>query len=355
MGRLAGAQHGIEGNWHPLGLPALVGVAGGGEELLGLFGLLPHAEHMASLLVQVVALGEALAGEGGLELIDLLGGGLPVLMDGPGENAGDHRHILGPLHPALQLDALHPHLPQVPQVARQRQILQGQGVGVRLTLPAVLQPTGLGAQAPVARAPPDDGGQETLTGVTHAQGPVGEHLDLNGGVLADVFDLVPGQFPGEHRTGHAQVGHHLDAVQVVDGHLGGGVDQQVGGHLAHHPQHTHVLYQHRIGPQAAGLGGELRRLGQLPVGEQGVQGQIHLGAPHMAIRNRRRKFLPGEILRVAAGIKISVSQIDGVRAVLYSRRHGLHGPGGGEQFQHTIPPGAGGHSAPRFLTSCFAA
>ena len=184
---------------------------------------------------------------------------------------------------------------------------------------------------------------------------MGKYLDLNGGALADIFDLVPGQLPGEHRTGHAQVGHHLYAVQIVDGHLGGGVDRQIGGHLAHHPQYAHVLHQHRVGSQSAGLHGKVGGLRQLTVGEQGVQGQIDLGSPHMAIRNRRRKFLPGEILRVAAGIKISVSQIDGVRAVLYSRRHGLHGPGGGEQFQHTIPPGAGGQNAPRFLTSYSAA
>ena len=240
-------------------------------------------------------------------------------------------------------------------MACQGQILQGQGVGIRLIPPAVFQPAGLGAQAPVAGAAADDRGEEALAGVAHAQGPVGEHLDLDGGVLADVFDLIPAQLPGEDRPGHAQVGHHLHTVQIVDGHLGGGVDGQVGGYLPHHPQHPHVLHQHRVGPQGGGLGGKLRRLGQLPVGEQGIEGQIYLGSPHMAIRNRRRKFLPGEILRVAAGVKVPVSQIDGVRAVLYGRRHGLHRPGGGKQFQHTIPPGTGGRNAPPFLTSCFAA
>lgn len=32
----------------------------------------------------------------------------------------------------------------------------------------------------------------------------------------------------------------------------------------------------------------------LRVGEQGVQGEEHLDAPQMAIRNRRRSFIPAE-------------------------------------------------------------
>jgi hypothetical protein len=37
----------------------------------------------------------------------------------------------------------------------------------------------------------------------------------------------------------------------------------------------------------------------------------------MAIRNRRRSFIPGEVLRVAAGVEIPISQIDGVCPVLH--------------------------------------
>ena len=119
-----------------------------------------------------------------------------------------------------------------------------------------------------------------------------EDLNLNGGVLADVGDLVPGQLTGEHHTGHAQVGAQLDAVQVVDGHLGGGVDGQVGGCLTQHPQHAQVLDQHRVHADLSGLGGQPGALGHLPVSEQGVEGEVHLHPSQMAVRNRRRKFLP---------------------------------------------------------------
>ena len=167
---------------------------------------------------------------------------------------------------------------------------------------------------------------------------MGEDLDFDGGALADGFNLIPAQLPGEHRPGEAQIGGHLHPVQVVEGHLGGGVDGQIGDDLAEHPQHAQILNEHRVGADGAGLGGHLRRLRQLPVGEQGVEGQVDLRPPQVAIRNRRRKLLLREIFRVAAGVKVPVPQIDGVGAVLNSRRHGLHGPGGGEQFQHRRNP-----------------
>jgi len=161
---------------------------------------------------------------------------------------------------------------------------------------------------------------------------VGEDLDFDGGALTDVGDLVPGQLPGEHRPLKPQISGLLDAVQIVQRHLGGGVEGQIGGYLPQHPQHAQILYQHRVRPDGRGVCGVFGGFGQLPVGEQGVQRQIDLGAPQMAIRNRRRKFLPGEILCIAAGVKIPISQIDGVRAVLHGRGHRLHGTGRRKQL-----------------------
>ena len=137
---------------------------------------------------------------------------------------------------------------------------------------------------------------------------------------------------------HPQVGALLHSVQAVDCHLGGGVDRQVGHRLPKHPQHPQILDQYRVHPHGAGLGGLLSGAGQLPVGEQGVQGEEHLDAPQMAIRNRRRSFIPGEVLRVAAGVEIPISQIDGVCPILHGGGDRLHGPGRGEKLQHKAPP-----------------
>ena len=118
-----------------------------------------------------------------------------------------------------------------------------------------------------------------------------EYLDLDGGALADEFDLIPGQLPGQHHPAGPQVGAPLYPVQRVDGHLGGGVDGQVGDRLAQHAHHAQVLDDDRIHADGAGVGRHFGGSGQLPVGEQGVQGQMDLAAPEMAIRNRRRSFL----------------------------------------------------------------
>ena len=223
-------------------------------------------------------------------------------------------------------------------MARQGHVLQGEGILVGPAAPAVFQPAGLGAHAPVAAAAPNDRGEKALAGVAHAQSAVAEHLNFDGGVLADVGDLIPGQLTGEHHPAHPQVCARLDPVQGVDGHLGGGMDGQVGDGLADHPGDPQVLHQHCVYPDAAGVGGYLGRAGQLPVGEQGVQGQKDPAPPQMAVRNRRRSLLLGKILCVAAGVEISVSQINGVRPILDGGGDRLHRAGGSEQLQHGSCP-----------------
>ena len=227
LGGLSRPDHGVQMDRLLPVFSALIGGPGLGVQLHGGLLLLAGAEHLRPLPVQKIPLGKALAGEGGLQLGHFLRRGLPLLPQGPGVYAGDDGHILRPLHPPLDLQTGHAHLLQLPQMAGQRHILQGQGVLVRPAAPAVLHPAGLGTQAPVAAAPPDEGGQVALPGVAHTQGPVDKGLDLNGGVGADIFDLVPAQLPGQHRPGHAQVGAGPDPVQAVDGHLGGGVEGQV--------------------------------------------------------------------------------------------------------------------------------
>ena len=222
----------------------------------------------------------------------------------------------------------------------QGHILEGEGVGVGPFPPAVLEPARLGTQPPVAGAPADDGGEETLAGVTHTQGSVGEGLNLNGRVETNVLNGVPAEFPGEDHPGHAQLRAAADAVQAVDGQLCGPVDGKAGSHLAEHPQDPQVLDEHRVHPRLGGLGGRPGCGGELPVGNQGVQGEKYLGAPHMAVRNRRRKLLQGEVLRIAAGVKVPVSQIDRVGAGLDRRGDGLRRTSGCEKFQHDRRPPA---------------
>ena len=186
------------------------------------------AEHGRTLLVPEIPLGKALAGEGGLQLSQLRLGGLPPLAQGGGVDAGDHSHVLRALHPALNLQAGHSHLLQLTQGPGQGEVLQGQRVGGGfLPRPPEGQAAGLGAGAPVAAASPQHGGEKALAAVTHAQRSVDEGLNLNGRVETNVLNGVPAELPGEDYPGHAQLRAAADAVQAVDGHLGGGVEGQV--------------------------------------------------------------------------------------------------------------------------------
>ena len=263
--RLAGADHGVKLHRHAGALPLLIGRTGLGEQLPGVLGLLPDAEHVRPLFLHKIAVGKALAGEGLLQLGQLLRRGLPALPQGVGVHTGHNIDVFRPLHPPLDLGAGHAQLLQLLEMASQRHVLEGERVAVRPVPPAVGQAAGLGAHAPVAAAPADDAGHEALPRVAHAQRPVDEHLDLNGGALADIRDVPAGQLPGQHRPGHAQPGGLLHPVQGVEGHLGGGVQRQVGGALAQRAHQPHVLHQHRVRPQLGRLDGAVHRLGHLPV------------------------------------------------------------------------------------------
>ena len=106
-----------------------------------------------------------------------------------------------------------------------------------------------------------------------------EDLDLDGRAVTDVFDLTGGQFPGEDGPFEAQVGAGFYPVERVDGHLGGGVEGQVGGGLPHRPEDPRVLDENGVSPQFAGPAGQLGSGGQFPVGEEGVESQVDLYPP----------------------------------------------------------------------------
>ena len=147
-------------------------------------------------------------------------------------------------------------------------------------------------------------------------------------------DGLPGELPGEDHPGHAQLGAAAHPVQGVDGELGGAVDGQTGSGLPEHPQDAQVLDEDGVHPNLGGLGGRPGGGGELPVGDQGVEGEVDLGPPDMAVRNRRGQFLQREVLGIAAGVEIPAAQVDGVGAGLDGGGDGFRRPGGGEQFQH---------------------
>ena len=110
------------------------------------------------------------------------------------------------------------------------------------------------------------------------------------------------------------------------------MERQVRERLPEHVEKTPVLYQDGVHTQAGGRPGSLDGAGQLPVRQQGVQGQKHPHAPLVAIAQGIGKFLVGEIFGAAAGVELAPAQIDGAGTILYGCPEGFRGAGGGEEF-----------------------
>ena len=341
------AVGGGEGAGHPGGHTAgevhrngpqtvlFIGPAGLVKELLGLRrALRTGAEHGLAVAAPPIGVGKAGAGEGLLQLRELCGGGLAALLQQPGVDPGDYGHVLRPLHPALQLQAGDTHLRHLAQVPGKAAILQAQGVlAPGGAVHAVGQAAGLGAAAPVAGAAADQGAHGALAGIAHAQRPVDKDLHLHRAVAADGGGVLLGALPGDDHPLTAVLGQFHRAAGGKDAHLGAGVEGLVRQGPAQQVEKAPVLDQNGVHAQAAGGSGGLQRRRQLPVRDQGIEGEKHPGVPFMTVAQGLGEFLVGEILGAPAGVELPPAQIHGPRAVLHRRPEGLRGPGGREQFR----------------------
>ena len=157
-----------------------------------------------------------------------------------------------------------------------------------------------------------------------------EDLDLDGGMGADVADLLPVQLPAEDHPLDAHGGAHLDPCQIVDRHLGRAVDRHMGGDLAAQLHHAPVLDDEGIHPGAGRRPDQVAQLLHLFVRNQGIEGQVYLHPPDMAIFQGFGQSLQGKVLGALPGVELSNPQIDGVRPVLHRRPQTLHRPRRGQ-------------------------
>ena len=318
-----GGHHGLEGDIHQGAFAGFIGLAGGLDPGGIILGLLADTEHLPVHIAGIIAVGKALAVEGGHQRL-LHGPGHSALIQGTAVGSGNGSHIFGLLHPAFQLQGCHTHLLQLLQVVDQAVVLQAQGI---LFLPvgiAVALAAGLGAAAPVAGASADERGHIALAGIAHAQSAVTEDLDLDGGIGADVLDLLPVQLPAQDHPAHAHGGTQLDTCQIVNGHLGGAVEGHMGGDLAAQLHNAQVLDDEGIHTGGGRMADQITEFFGFPVGNQGIQGQMHLNTPDVAVLDRLRQGLGGEILGALAGIKGAAAQIDRICAILHRSAQGIH-------------------------------
>ena len=104
----------------------------------------------------------------------------------------------------------------------------------------------------------------------------------------------------------------------------------MGSDLAAQLHHAQVLHDEGVNIILGGMADQLRRLLHLPVGDKGVQGQMHLHAPDVAVFHRVHQGLGGKVFRALAGVQTAHAQIHRVGTVLHRGSQGFHRTGGSQ-------------------------
>ena len=317
------------------GVAFFVPGSGCGKQLLWLRRVFrAGTEHGGTPAALPVVLRKAGAGKRQLQIFLFSRGGLAALPDQAGIDIRNDRHILRPLHAALQLQAADAHPLHLRDAAGKTAVFQAEGIGIfRRGIEAVGQAAGLGAGTPVAAAAADEGAHLALAGIAHTQRAVAEDLDFGGAAPAGGGCVRPGTLAGDDHPLTAVPVQLVNAAAGKYAHLGAGVERKIRQRLPQQIEKPPVLHQHGIHTQTAGRPGGVQRQRQLPVCQQGVQGQKDPDAPDVAVSDGGGKFLIGEVFGAPAGVEVPPAQIHRAAAALHGGPQRLRRPGRGQKFQ----------------------
>ena len=174
--------------------------------------------------------------------------------------------------------------------------------------------------------------------MAEAQRAVDKNLRFDRGVPGDEFDLLQAQLPGQNGAGQSHLGGSLHACQVMQAHLGAGMEGNVRQSAAYGADKAQILHNQPVCPCGRGKPRIVHSGLHLPVVDQGVEGDVYLAAADMAVAHGLFKFLVCEVFRAPAGVEIAHAQVHGVGAVLHSSDYGLRRARGREQLYHSRTP-----------------
>ena len=149
-------------------------------------------------------------------------------------------------------------------------VFETKGIPVLPAVIAIALPAGLGTAAPVAGTAANGSTEIALTGITHAQSAVTEYFNLNGGVGANIANLLPTQFPAQNHTGKAPGSAHAHTGKAVDGHLSRTMDRHRGRNLPAQPDNAQILHDKGIHTALGGMADQRDHIIGFLVGDQGV-------------------------------------------------------------------------------------
>ena len=99
----------------------------------------------------------------------------------------------------------------------------------------------------------------------------------------------------------------------------------MGGDLAAKLHHSQILNDKGIDIVLGSMADGLCHVAHFPIRNQGIDGQMHLHPPDVAILHCLHQGLGGEILGALAGVKCPNAQINSVCSVLNRCPQSLHG------------------------------
>ena len=331
--RLSGADQRIEGHAHTRKLAALIGLPRLREQIAVGFQILTDAEHLRTDPARVISLREALAGKHPFELPLVFFGDFSVGKR-RSVDARDDRHVLGTLHPSLELDGSDAEACQIVQLRDEAVVAQGKRIALLSATEAVGQAAGLRALSAVAAAAADDGGKIALPRIAHTQRPMGKYFNFNRAVFADVGNVLAPKLTRQNDAAAAHFRRLQNAVEVVDAHLRAGVHLHGGRQSAAEPYGAGILHDEGVDTGLGGLPHQFLHLRSFPIGRQRVDRQMHAHAANVAVAHRLAQLVQCEIFRTRAGVERAAAKVDRVRTVLHGGAQRIHRPCRGQQFHH---------------------
>ena len=121
------------------------------------------------------------------------------------------------------------------------------------------------------------------------------------------MNIIPAQFPAQHHPSQTHGSAEQHAGQGVDAHLRRAVDGNVGRNLPAQLNHRQILYDEGIHIADSGAANQIADLPHFPVGNQGVQGQVHRNTANMTVLYCLGEHLRCEIFCTLTGIKAAAA------------------------------------------------
>jgi hypothetical protein len=115
---------------------------------------------------------------------------------------------------------------------------------------------------------------------------------------------------GDDKARKAQIRQDVADSGVVSRELGAGVEGQGGKGAVDEGGGTHIGNDEGIYAAGGGLVGGLQRVGQLPIPEEGIEGQVDTAAHTVGVGDGLAELTRIEVMGIETGIETATAQID---------------------------------------------